>query len=784
MINMQYIRNIKALTALTLIAWVMTLTSCRDHTPEPNPVEIKVSDTHLEIGSDGRYYLLEVDKSPDQTIAVDTDVDWIEFNAYYVPDSGNVEIHVTPNEDSRSRDGKIRLRDITGEMETIVSVHQHSESEDDSNALQGDSITRRARVGYGYNMLIDYMNPDCVTEPILDYSKTVAAERVWGTIIAEEGRSVQELTVHSSNTIEEMSSWMTKQSTTESKIFFTNKKTQRYSSVSEYQSDKHTYGYSSLSKTVATRYADESKIESIIRSGGDIFTDRFREIYDRLNSSPTSALVSELVRKYGTHLVIYADLGGRLDYTVNFRSKETSTKSVERYLKYKNGKETANEATEEASHNICSNGDLSFDIYGGSEAGIRAVTSDSRTADRYSQISQGSLGRWLSSVDRSNPRSVSMISCRLMPVWQLFSNPAARDRIISHILTLARSEGGMVGQRLQELSLDNYYWFDIDNNLLDFADTPTSTLVRVGYFDNLPKVEICNEYVPEIRADRRVTVLYPIYNGKTNIRRGIFPGDGDIAPAEVMFDNEGGCYVVPLEGYAACQRVSRLYYIDGAFYCDNKGIDIPRVSMRVRDNYMEFGGKTKYPVVKIGPGYWTRQNIRESLEFGEPVDPDDPQCYEYYLYEEILNGMLYANVFFGNSLAFRENYPGVFDDETDYSGNRVSWYVPKTEHIHTLRKYIGNNTKALFAGRQTGFEAQFAGYYGEYDDLHGGAFMGRYALRYAGEYCFIPAKESVVNNCEALVLAPDYRLEICSMARTRNNYYPVRPYRTSYYKYR
>ena len=98
MINMQYIRNIKALTALTLIAWVMTLTSCRDHTPEPNPVEIKVSDTHLEIGSDGRYYLLEVDKSPDQIIAVDTDVDWIEFNAYYVPDSGNVEIHVTPND--------------------------------------------------------------------------------------------------------------------------------------------------------------------------------------------------------------------------------------------------------------------------------------------------------------------------------------------------------------------------------------------------------------------------------------------------------------------------------------------------------------------------------------------------------------------------------------------------------------------------------------------------------------------------------------------------------------
>lgn len=111
------------MAAFTLIAWGMTLTSCRDHTPEPNPAEIGVSDTHLEIGSEGRYYLLEVDKSQDQTISVDTDVDWIEIDTDYVPDSGNLEIRVTPNEDSRSRDGKIHLRDITGETETIVSVH-------------------------------------------------------------------------------------------------------------------------------------------------------------------------------------------------------------------------------------------------------------------------------------------------------------------------------------------------------------------------------------------------------------------------------------------------------------------------------------------------------------------------------------------------------------------------------------------------------------------------------------------------------------------------------------
>lgn len=784
---MMRISKISRSSLLLFIAAVATATlpSCSDDEIQVSPpAEIAVSDSGIAVGSDGRYYLLEVKSSSGESVLAHVDADWIELESDTVSESGSLTFYVRPNDGERSRDAEIILRSESGTGETSVGVHQLSEAEDDSNALQGDSITRRARVGFGYNMLIDYMNPACVTEPVLDYQKIVAAEQTWGTIIAEEGRAVQELTVHTSNTIEEMSSWMTKQSTTESKIFFTNKKTTKYTSVSEYQEEKHTYGFSSLSKTVATRYVDESKIESIIRTGGDIFSDKFREIYNRINVSPTQESVRELVRKFGTHLVIYADLGGRLDYTVNFRSKETSTRSVEKYLKYKNGKEQKNEATEEASHNICSNGDLSFDIYGGTQAGVRTVTSDSRTADRFAQISQASLGRWLGSVDRRNPASVAMISCRLMPIWQLFSNTAAREMIISHILYLARSEGGVVGTRLQELSLDRYYWFDITEGMLAFSDSPSATLVRVGYFDNLPKVEICNEYVPELRADRRVTVFYPIYNDMANIRRGIFAGDGDVPPSEVMFDSSGGCYVVPLEGYKPGERISRLYYIDGAFYCDNKGIDIPAVTMKLSDHTIAFNSQIKYPVVKIGPAYWTRTNIKESMEFGEPVDPDNPYCYEYYLYERIHNGMLYANIFYGNSLAFRENYPGVFDDSTDYSGNRVSWYVPRVSDIRTLEKYVGLNTKALFPGRQSGFEAQFAGYYGEYDDLHHGASLGKYDMRYEGEYCFIPAKESVVNSGEALVLSPDYTLRTCETNMARHNFYPLRPCRTSYYKYK
>lgn len=311
------ISKISRSSLLLFIAAVATasLPSCSDDEIQVSPpAEITVSDSGIAVGSDGRYYLLEVKSSSGESVLAHVDADWIELESDTVSESGSLTFYVSPNDGERSRDAEIILRSESGTGETSVGVHQLSEAEDDSNALQGDSITRRARVGFGYNMLIDYMNPACVTEPVLDYQKIVAAEQTWGTIIAEEGRAVQELTVHTSNTIEEMSSWMTKQSTTESKIFFTNKKTTKYTSVSEYQEEKHTYGFSSLSKTVATRYVDESKIESIIRTGGDIFSDKFREIYNRVNVSPTQESVRELVRKYGTHLVIYADLGD--DWTI------------------------------------------------------------------------------------------------------------------------------------------------------------------------------------------------------------------------------------------------------------------------------------------------------------------------------------------------------------------------------------------------------------------------------------------------------------------------------------
>ncbi len=768
----------------TILLGCLTTTSCSESNEMPVPQEseqvIKLSEQQVNILHDGRYYRIVGTSDSLNHIRVYTDDTWLNLDADTLSASGSLTFYIQPNETNKSRNGYIKFRLNEEVLPQQVEIHQSCEAEDDENALS-DSITRKARVGYGYNMLIDYMDSKSVTEAIFDYNKLLAAEQTWGTIIAQEGRSIEDFKYHCAYNIEDMASWLSEQTTTETKILFYNKKVQKFNTISEASYGQQTYGYSSIEKIVATRYLDEGKIESLNRQGYNLFTDTFYKIYQKVNSNPSEQNINELTTKYGTHFITYADLGGRLDYMCNFKAKETSKESVERYLKYKNGKQAKSQESEEASHNICSAGGLSFDIYGGTDKAINSIKASAETKDRYGQISSSCLGGWLNSVNAKNSSSLALVSCQLKPIWQLFSSQGARTKIISHILNLALSEAGDIGSRLQQLGLDNFYRLDVSNEMLEFGKESNATLVKVGYYNHIPKVEICNEYVPEIRGDQRVCIFYPIYKNQANIRRGIFIGDSSNPPSEVMFDNEGGCYVRPLEGYKIGDKLTTLYYIDGAFYSTDMGIKMPDIKLDIQSHFIDFKGGTKYAAVKIGSGYWTRQNIKDELMFGEPVDPSDPDCYDYYIYEVTQNDMLYANIFYGNSPAFRESLPGVFDDQEDALGNRIHWYIPRDKDILALEKYLGKNHKALFKDQQSGFDAQFAGYIGAHDVFTGKNI--RDELHYNGSYCFITSKEVAKNSGQALILAPNYTLQRKTIEKKDDNLYPVRAYRSSYFKY-
>lgn len=772
------------LYSLMAVSAALGLSACHDDdrvfgAPVELSTPLVLSLTEVEASYEGRYYCIDVTAADSLwAVRASSDAGWIQLDVDTLSRSGSFLFYVTPNDSARRREAAITFRLGNNPLTATLFVRQRSEAEENSNALVGDSISRKARVGYGYNMLIDFMDPKSVTEPIFDYSRIVAAEVKWGTIIGEEGRSLQELNIHSSYSIEEMSSWLSEQQSTETDILFSNKTVEKYKQVSEYELDQQTYGYSSLSKIVATRYVDEGKIESVIRQGEDIFTDAFRELYDQVNTSPTDDNVRQLVNRFGTHLVTYADLGGRLDYMVNFRSEETSRESVEKYMKYKNGKLQESKESNEAMHSICSSGGLTFDIYGGTERAIRDLQTNANTADRYGQVNQSLLGNWLNSVSVKDPGSVSLVRCHLQPIWQLFTNEGARARIISHILQLSYSLGGEVGARLQELGLDNYYRFSITDAMRTFKDDAGTTLVRLAYFDGIPKVEICNEYVPELRGDRRVTIFYPIYKQQANIRRGVFPGDGENPPSEVTFDNEGGCYVRPLEGYQVGDILHTLYYIDGAFYPDGLGLDVRETKMILQDEWMTLNGSFSYPVVKIGPGYWTRKNISNEMKFGIS------QRGRFVVREKLMDGQLYAQIFGDNQPLFLSNNASVYGKATDeISGLASLWFLPLTKDKEHLMAYLGQNPKAMFKKQQSGFDADFMGYYGMFDPQTG-MELDETSQRDKGALCYVAFKKEVGGTeGEVLVLTPNYTWKSCSITSSHNNWYPVRLFRTSRYKH-
>ena len=166
------------------------LTACSSDDGPDSPIEqtgpVKLDELEVDISSDGRYYSVTASADSLAQVRATTDADWIELDADTLNQAGTLLFYVQPNEEARSRDAVITLRMGDNPETSIVRVHQHSQAEDDENSVPGGALTRQSRVGYGYNMLMDYMDPKSVTEPILDYQKLVKAEQTWGTIIAEE----------------------------------------------------------------------------------------------------------------------------------------------------------------------------------------------------------------------------------------------------------------------------------------------------------------------------------------------------------------------------------------------------------------------------------------------------------------------------------------------------------------------------------------------------------------------------------------------------------------------
>lgn len=237
-------------------------------------------------------------------------------------------------------------------------------------------------------------------------------------------------------------------------------------------------------------------------------------------------------------------------------------------------------------------------------------------------------------------------------------------------------------------------------NIPTFENKWNSTLIKDIYCDGHWVAQVCNEYIPEINRDQRVTVVYPVIVNKPRYYMGFFLGNNSHKPARVSWSGTS----VSIEEYDDLDfgKVSKLYLRGASIKTElDEGLEAKTSSSR--NEYLQGlkGGQYHtlqqydYPIVKIFNNIWIRENYKHEVY----VMP----------HREVTVKLDGGNVTFQDEVFYRVSLA----EEACPSG----WRLPSYDDYQNMVNKLTNNGHSLpalacYNGGVTGFNLYSAGYYG------------------------------------------------------------------------
>ncbi len=735
-------------------------------------------------------------EKPQGQIRLSTDAEWLTIDSDTLPSDGSFDVLPEANLEGVSRTAQIVF--TSAEDGTVCKLDVTQEKYDAENA----DPTSLYHIGYGYCVFDDYMNSKSFRSQVINIAKLQALDSDSSFITQQESvRGNVDYEYHFAYSVEEMQRKLVEASTSSTDLLAYNKTVQRFKEISKSSVNENYYALARMKRTVGISSIDVGALNYIFNNATLQkerrlpFTDAFYFFYNNIltqSQTTRSYYIRKMILQFGTHVIVSAKLGGSLELltTYNRDSVMNVSETTENVFKYFLGSNTST-STAKSVKSITSSfsNDASFDVVGGSEETRNALINDIKslgTQDK-STLSNDKLMAWQASItysdllDADKRKNLGEVDFTFIPIWDLFADQTIRKEILSYVLELSENKTNL---NLRALGLDDYAIPLKDYT--QFSNSTNASLVRVlSRQDNGdPIVEICSEYVPKVRSDKRITVIYPIVNGTTRITQGIFPGDGENAPSYLSFA-KGDVYVRPIDGYKSTDKLDTLYYMHGTMCDNNQGIRIPTsVKYVATDHSLHFSGSDEcYPVVKIGSGYWTRSDIREYMAWG----------YYYrnrFRAEEWLGAdYSFALITNTNAPTFLSANSTVYGLKGNSDGKRTHWYLPRLEDKDALTEFVGHNLKSLLNGQQSGFNANFLGRDATTNPATGTKYDTPQRVD-KGQRCYIVFKDVTTNNnidqvsqAAVLALKPDYTLETLTSDDISKYYYPVRLFRTTNYNY-
>lgn len=627
----------RLLFPLTLLLCLAVATaSCRDDDDElidlpeelvSGPIRISVPENPWRIKRAADYYALYVECQGSGWIAT-CESEWLTLTPTEGSESQYMRFDVEENTEPFARVAVITIADAK-EPDTYrvqVRIRQSGYNDEDNATLTGD-MQKKHRMGYGYDIMKEYASDGSYSnDPILDYDKVVEAEEAKGiTIISEDRRHYQDLEIFSGTTITELAGQLTKSMDSKATFLGCGKVSDTKTDIYRNKTIEEVCGLVRLKQIISSRTVDIGMLRSQATSDDSpLYSKEFRNALRELNENNAYAFFE----KFGTHLVVSADLGGSLELHTTI-TRETSIEtqhSVTTVTKKVFGKNkgSSSKTYDEYQKEIGIDYKADLTCVGGSKDAHRAMEA---AVQNKQQITPAQIKEWqktfnIDPADTGKDYNVGMVGCRLIPIYEIINDPVKRRSVQAAFAQYTNNP------EMAPKAEDTPVRIETDIVRKKWEDDKNQCAIKIVDSNGQNRALFAKEYVPAIRRDAPVVVAYPLVNGKPYFYSGIFIGDAEHNPGIVRWLGDNCLYEANdsisydnskfAQWFDSNKALKQLYFYDATvqilppihnnkYVADkdiNNNINLATVSINTK-NFLDI---ESIPLVKVGPWLWTESS--------------------------------------------------------------------------------------------------------------------------------------------------------------------------------
>lgn len=671
---------------------VLFLASCSDDdvvapdVPVPGEKEVVVNPA-----CDDNTYQLQTDQPWKAEIADE----WVTLYETSGNGSADLKFYTEENSEDEGRTTTLTITFADGTDEK-VTIRQKGLAESGSNAL-GDGNYQKHGVCFGYNGYGKYADANEIKEQVINelQAKRLMEEFAPGELsVATESYEVIENIESSGTSAQDMSESLGVNASLSVDVpcGFSMDIKANYNSEDLANSSKN------FSKRRHKRilYRKVMSVENLVAlteldpdCRNKILSLGFRANLNKLskaiksNDADVNKKIKDFIGKYGTHIVVAAELGGCFDYSMVTDKSDVSSKTditAGLDMGYKKMFNIKGDASyDKMNKKIGSNYTCKVTVLGG-KAGILSKATNGQMDNTSDDIL-----KWEESITQENSL---MIDHKLIPIWNVIPDEETAKAVEQYL-----TEGKYVKEEpkyeLPEPKSDVMGAVKVEiSDFMTDVETGNGTLVYTVDAAGSPVAEVCSERIPALGRNR-VFVAYPIIEGKPDYSKGFFLGNGVMKPGSLEWNDEKNTYIYKADAeYSDIEKVTTLYIEGngtGLRFSNKGGEGVEKwATGSMQPSYAKFykteGKDTKlsyYNIVKIGKQVWMRENISSPYGVGHKKFP----------YIEI-NGKYYYKM--------NDNFL------------KTQWSVPTVDAFRQMQSMAATGEPFL-KGKSTGFDLDGTG---------------------------------------------------------------------------